>query len=289
MTPYPQHVQQQAANPGYLSREALSSFRNAVWDYYRSSGRRLPWRETADPYRILVSEFMLQQTQIERVLGKYVSFLLEFPGFKDLAEADLHSVLRAWQGLGYNRRAMALKGTAGRVVTDHGGALPQSMDALVGLPGIGQSTAGAVLAFAFRIPAPFIETNIRRVFIHFFFSGRDKVRDSEILPLVEQALEREDPRHWYYALMDYGAMLKKKMPNPNRKSAHYARQAPFEGSDRQIRGRLLKTILAQGPMPAEKLATGMGKDRLRLYRILGDLVREGFLVQSGKVVSVALK
>jgi A/G-specific adenine glycosylase len=256
-------------------------------DHYRTSGRKLPWRETTDPYEILVSEFMLQQTQIERVMGKYEGFIREFPCFEVLAEADLQPVLRAWQGLGYNRRAMALKNSATAVVSNHGGLLPKELNALTDLPGVGLSTAGAVLAFAFGIAVPFIETNIRRVYIHFFFSGQDRVRDGEIMPLVENTLDREDPRSWYYALMDYGAMLKKGMPNPNRKSAHYARQAPFEGSDRQIRGRLLKLLVETGPMDAGKLVRAMGKDPVRLYRILGDLVGEGFLRQSGNTVSVA--
>jgi A/G-specific adenine glycosylase len=256
-------------------------------EYYRSSGRRLPWRETADPYGILVSEFMLQQTQIERVLGKFGEFLGEFPCFDALAGANLDAVLRAWQGLGYNRRALALRETARKVASDHGGALPETREALLGLPGIGQSTAGAILAFAFGNPVPFIETNIRRVFLHFFFPCRDRVKDSEILPLVEETLDREDPRRWYYALMDYGTMLKKSMPNPNRKSAHYTRQPPFEGSDRQIRGLILRELVSRGPMEAGELVKGLGKDPVRIYRILGDLVREGFLARSGGTVSVA--
>jgi A/G-specific adenine glycosylase len=230
---------------------------------------------------------MLQQTQTERVLGKYGEFLQEFPNFEALAEVDLQPVLRSWQGLGYNRRAMALQRTARMVVADYNGSLPNTMKELEKLPGIGRSTAGAVLAFAFLIPAPFIETNIRRVFIHFFFPNRDKVNDRDILPLVEETLDRDDPRSWYYALMDYGVMLKKTLPDPNRKSAHYMRQAPFEGSDRQLRGRILKTLVSQGPVDAEELVNSMGKDPVRLYGILADLVREGFLMQSGSRISVA--
>ena len=262
-------------------------FKQTMHELYRSSGRSFPWRETRDPYEILVSEFMLQQTQVERVMAKYGEFLSLFPNFSSLARADLQAMLHAWQGLGYNRRAIALKKTAVAVEEEHGGRLPCDLEALMGLPGIGPSTAGAVLAFAFGIPAAFIETNIRRVFIHFFFPDRDRVDDREILPLVEETLDRHDPRGWYYALMDYGAMLKKTVPNPNRKSAHYARQAAFEGSDRQIRGRILGLLVSRGAMEAHSLMAEVGKDPVRVYRILGDLTREGFLRQAGNQVSIA--
>ncbi len=285
MTPFPQR--RRLPEAGCCPEGVRGLFQREIWDHYRFAGRRFPWRETFDPYRILVSEFMLQQTQTERVLGKYEGFVEEFTGFEALAGADLQAVLRFWQGLGYNRRALALKDTARRVVSEHGGTLPRTLEGLLALPGVGRSTAGALLAFAHGIPVPFIETNIRRVFIQFFFPSRDGVKDREILPLVEETLDRQDPRGWYYALMDYGAMLKKKHPNPNRKSAHYARQAPFEGSDRQLRGAILKTLLSQGPLEAQCLAAGMGKDPVRFYRILGDLVREGFLKQSGGTVAVA--
>jgi len=265
---------------------SVESFIAAVRDHASRSLRSFPWRETHDPYEILVSEFMLQQTQVERAMAKYGGFLTRFPDFSALARADLQAVLHAWQGLGYNRRAVALKRTALAVVEKHVGRLPEDHEALMRLPGIGPSTAGAVLAFAFGIPVAFIETNIRRVFIHFFFPDRDRVDDREILPLVEETLDRHDPRGWYYALMDYGTMLKKTVPNPNRKSAHYARQAAFEGSDRQIRGRILKMLLSSGPMDAEELAGGLGRDPVRVYRILGDLVREGFLARRGSTVSV---
>ncbi len=268
-------------------RIATVLFKQTMHELYRSSGRSFPWRETRDPYEILVSEFMLQQTQVERVMAKYGEFLSLFPNFSSLARADLQAMLHAWQGLGYNRRAIALKKTAVAVEEEHGGRLPCDLEALMGLPGIGPSTAGAVLAFAFGIPAAFIETNIRRVFIHFFFPDRDRVDDREILPLVEETLDRHDPRGWYYALMDYGAMLKKTVPNPNRKSAHYARQAAFEGSDRQIRGRILGLLVSRGAMEAHSLMAEVGKDPVRVYRILGDLTREGFLRQAGNQVSIA--
>jgi A/G-specific adenine glycosylase len=275
-------LQKQCFDQGGIAR-----FREAVYAYYSEHARIFPWRETSDPYRILVSEFMLQQTQTDRVLKKYDLFLREFPGIEVLAGADLQSVLRVWQGLGYNRRAMALRNLARKVADDHGGILPAEREALLALPGVGPSTAGAVLAFAHRKPVAFIETNIRRVFIHFFFPDRGAVKDREILPLVEASLDRERPREWYYALMDYGVMLGRQGPNPNTRSAHYKKQSPLEGSDRQIRGWIIKELAAEGPVATGDLVARMGKDPVRVYRILGGMVKEGLLVKNGDIVSIA--
>ncbi len=261
-------------------------FQDKIYTYYRQHARSFIWRKTKNPYHILVSEFMLQQTQTERVMGKYEEFLARFPGFSALAGSDLQSVLQAWQGLGYNRRAISLKKTAVWVMERHGGKLPRDLDKLMGLPGIGRSTAGAILAFAHNVPVAFIETNIRRVFIHFFFHDRNNVKDNEILPFVEQTMDRDNPRDWYYALMDYGAMLKAKLPNPNRKSAHYTRQAPFEGSNRQIRGKILKMLLSQGPLREGELIEGLSGEPSRARTILREMDREGFVRISGSLISI---
>ncbi len=261
-------------------------FKDSVYSYYQKHARKFPWRETRNPYNILVSEFMLQQTQTERVMGKYEEFLARFPDFSTLAGSDLHPVLQAWQGLGYNRRAVSLKQTAVNVMERHGGTLPRDLEELMMLPGIGRSTAGAVLAFAHNIPVAFIETNIRRVFIHFFFPGDGKVDDREILPLVERTMDRDNPRQWYYALMDYGAMLKTKPPNPNRRSVHYTRQAPFEGSDRQIRGKILKLLLSRGSLQEGELIEGLSGEPSRVRTILREMAREGFVQISGSRVAI---
>lgn len=224
-------------------------FQKIIYGYYREHARQFPWRMSRDPYHILVSEIMLQQTQTERVAQKYEQFITEFPDFSTLACAPLQKVLSVWQGLGYNRRAISLKTIARTVMEEFGACLPPDVELLKTLPGIGQATASAICAFAFNKPTVFIETNIRRVFIHFFFPHRDMVKDAEILPLVEMTLDKSNPREWYYALMDYGVMLKKELHltqlrNPNRRSAHYQLQSPFEGSNRQIRGMILKTLIA---------------------------------------------
>lgn len=263
-----------------FSREATSRFQRLVWDFFHSHGRRMPWRETEDPYAILVSEIMLQQTQVERVTMKYTQFLEVFPDFLSLAGADLRDVMRAWQGLGYNRRAIMLKHCAEAVVQKHCGSLPRDVGELCRLPGIGKATAGSLAAFAYNIPTVFIETNIRRVFIHHFFSDSLNITDTQILPLVEANLDRKNPRQWYWALMDYGSHLKKIVPNPNRTSAHYTRQKPFANSDRQIRGRMIALLLDRPDMDYGQIRSKLDCTHDRLDKILSQLLREGLLTET---------
>ncbi|MCK8519310.1 HhH-GPD family protein [Methanoculleus sp. 7T] len=260
--------------------EAIRLFRDLILSHYRTHGRDLPWRRTTDPYHILVSEIMLQQTQVERVAVRYPEFLERFPDFESLADAPQSEVLLAWQGMGYNRRAIALQKTARRVADDYGGNLPADVEALATLPGIGKATAAAICAYAFNMPVVYIETNIRRTFIHFFFQDREDVRDDEILPLVEQALDRGNPREWYSALMDYGTVLKKRTANPNRRSASYTKQSRFEGSDRQVRGKILALVLEEGAVTEDEVVTRVSEDAERVRRILGDLEKEGFIAES---------
>ncbi len=278
----------QAPSPGrILSPGEVERFRGVIYQHYRDHRRDLPWRRTHNPYHILVSEIMLQQTQVERVVGKYAEFLDTFPDLETLARAPWPLVLGVWQGLGYNRRALALKRLAQAVMETWGGRLPESDQYLRTLPGIGPATAGALLAFARGRPVVFIETNIRRVFLHFFFAGQERVPDREVLPLVAQTLDRTRVREWYYALMDYGASLKKTGPNPNRHSAHYARQSPFAGSHREVRSLILKTLL-NGPVPSVQLmAQAIGRSPARTRTALQQLLAEGFVVQEGNNFSLA--
>lgn len=247
----------------------------------------MPWRETRDPYRILVSEVMLQQTQVERVRVKYPAFLTDFPTLADLASAPLERVLAAWQGLGYNRRAVALHRASRLLVAQHRGLVPDETAALISLPGIGVATAASIRAFAFEAPVVFIETNIRRVFIHEFFPGREAVADAELIPLVAATLGRRSPREWYYALMDYGAALAHLVPNPNRRSRTYTRQSRFEGSDRQVRGAILRALVGGTAPTRAGLVQAIGGDGSRVLRLLGDLEREGFLRRAGRRVGIA--
>lgn len=259
----------------------MRAFRRTVRSFYLKHRRDMPWRETADPYHIVVSEIMLQQTQVERVHDKYRSFVQALPDFVSLSRAPLQQVLDLWQGLGYNRRAIALKRIAEQVCTHHGGMLPASVELLQALPGIGHATAGSIAAFAFNMPAAFVETNIRRVFIHHFFGDCQDVRDAEILPLVAEALDRKNPREWYYALMDYGAALKSQVSNPNRRSAHYVRQPKFEGSTRQKRGAILRIVLTHPGCVADEIAARLALAPSDILPILRQLEGEGFLKRIG--------
>jgi A/G-specific adenine glycosylase len=265
------------------------AFVRLVMAHFRKHGRHdLPWRRAITPYRVLVSELMLQQTQVPRVTPKFREFIRAFPSFRALAQAPVADVLRAWQGLGYNRRAIMLQRCAQAVVREHRGRLPTAHEALTALPGIGPYTAGAVMAFAFDQPHPVIETNIRRVYLHHFFPGRDSVPDSEIMPLVERHVRSvRSPRQWYGALMDYGTHLAQRgtgIANPNRRSRHYARQARFQGSLRQLRGRILRLLLEEGSMRVPRLAQAVG-DR-RAPAALAALVDEGMVRRRGAVVEL---
>jgi len=240
---------------------------------------------TRDPYHTLVSEVMLQQTQTKRVEEKYLQFLTAFPDFASLAQAPLKKILKVWQGLGYNRRTILLKKISRRVMDEFNGRLPLSDKVLMKLPGIGRATASAIIAFAFNKPAVVIETNIRTVFIHFFFEDKDDVNDREIIPLVEKTLDRSNPRKWYFALMDYGAMLKKRYKNPSRRSSHYKRQTPFKGSNRQIRGMILRMLLAK-PSSEHEIIISIMEEREKVKINLNQLQKEGFIKRNGKRFSI---
>jgi A/G-specific adenine glycosylase len=265
----------------------IATFRKTVWDHYRRAGRvALPWRHTADPYAILVSEVMLQQTQVARVEEYYVRFLKNFPNFRALARAKTGDVLALWQGLGYNRRAMFLHRAAQIVVRDFGGRLPVDREALESLPGIGKGTSGSLMAFAFNKPEVFIETNIRRVFIHFFFKNKRVVTDDELRRYIEGSVDKKNARQWYWALMDYGAAMA--IENPNRRSAHYKKQSTFAGSDRQLRGRILRSALSA---PKSKISTKelfkiLGVPQGRFEKVVSGLQKEGFIVRKGNYICI---
>lgn len=225
-----------------ISPESLKEFQAFVWDFYKQEKRLFAWRETTNPYFIVVSEIMLQQTQTSRVVEKYNLFIQTFPTFESLANASFKEVLKVWVGLGYNRRAQALQGIAQKIVNEHSGVLPSSPEILQTFKGLGPATASSIVTFAFNKPTVFIETNVRAVFLHSFFKDQDEVHDKELMPLVALTVDEINPREWYYALMDYGVYLKKTYKNPSKKSKHHTEQSAFEGSDRQIRGAVLRQL-----------------------------------------------
>lgn len=243
-----------------------------LWRYYDANRRDyLPWRQNLDPYHILVSELMLQQTQVARVIPKFEAFLHSFPHIGDLARTSLAEVLRAWQGLGYNRRAKFLWQTAQQVCEQYNGVLPADIETLITLPGIGPNTAGAIVAYAHNKPVLFLETNIRSVLIYHFFPDVEKVSDSELRTLLEELLPPANVRDFYWALMDYGTHLKETVGNHARRSAGYAKQSRFHGSDRQIRGQILRTLSA-GPRQSVELIDTIADERAP--RIISEMLAE---------------
>ena len=264
----------------------VEGFRTIVYDYYNTNKRSFPWRNEVTPYRVFISEVMLQQTQAGgRTIEKFNVFLEKFPTFEALATAPLSDILKMWQGLGYNRRALMLKRAAEIIVREYDGNLPSTVEELDALPGIGHATACSISAFAFNAPVVFIETNIRSVFIHHFFPGRDDVSDKELLPIVASTLDTENAREWYSALMDYGASLKKSVGNESRRSKHYAKQSKFEGSDRQIRGEILRLLSAQGNVEYEGLRLYNAND-VRMYTVIEGLIKEGLIVREGSSIRI---
>ena len=216
------HQRRPRHDPPRLGEEVLipsfRSFTSAVRRYYREHAREMPWRSRRSPYRVLVSEVMLQQTGVPRVIPKYLEFIRTFPSLRSLAGASVGEVLAVVEGTRLQQAGPRAALRGGHHVREHSGRMPRTVEELSGLPGLGRATASAFLVFSFNVPLVFIETNIRRVFIHFFFPGSKSVTDSRILPLVEKTLDRAEPREWYYALMDYGAMLGRSGENANRKS-----------------------------------------------------------------------
>ena len=271
------------ANP-----EKLRAFKREVMAYYRKNRREMAWRSDTRAYFIVVSEIMLQQTQVDRVRIKFTSFVKRFPDWQSLARASNHEVLAEWSGLGYNRRSLYLKRIA-EAVAEKGEDILNSKDSLLELPGIGPNTAGSILAFAFNQPIPFIETNIRSAFIHFFFKdSEEKIPDSELFPLIEKALDKKNPREWYYALMDYGSYLKKLHLNPSRKSAHHVKQSSFKGSNRELRSNILKLIMT-GKKPAIAVEKEFSAtwDLAQIRKNLADMEKEGFIAKKSGMYQIA--
>lgn len=265
----------------------LKKCRQIVWDYYALNKRIFPWRETHDPYKIVVSEIMLQQTQADRVVVKYNAFIKKWPTVQKLARADLRDVLKEWSGLGYNRRGKNLWLLAKEVVANHGGIMPKTISQLEDLPGIGPYTARAIVAFAYNTPSPFIETNIRAVFIYFFFpDSENKIADAELFPLIEKAVDTENPREWYYALMDYGAYLKKNKLSTNVRHKNYRTQTKFKGSLREARGAIMRELVVS-QTTLRKLKEKIKLPETRIAAALDALTKEGIIRKKGATFFIA--
>lgn len=275
-----------------MNKLAIDDFQRMLAQFYLDYGRHdMLWRQpepdgSFDAYKILVSELMLQQTQVSRVTPKYIDFLGRFPNIQSLAAASLGKVLQLWSGLGYNRRAKFLWQAAQTIGSEFSGVFPQDYTELTKLPGVGPNTAGAILAYAYNQPVVYVETNIRTVIIHHFFQDETAVSDNAIREIIQQMLEPlgvMSPREFYWALMDYGAHLKATVGNLNHASTSYSRQSAFAGSKRQLRGQAIR-LLAESPLAESELVELLADDRAAA--VLADLLKEGMMRRDGKNLSL---
>lgn len=240
--------------------------------------RDMPWRDDTRPYYVLVSELMLQQTQVVRVIPKFEDFIAKFPNEQILANASLAEVLKTWQGLGYNRRAKFLHESARMIVNDYDGIFPENEVDMIKLPGVGKNTAGAVSAYAFNQPSLFIETNVRTVYIYHFFGDRFDVEDKEILVLLEDTLDRGNPRRFYQNLMDYGSWLKVNGVRNVSNSKHYKKQSILKGSIREVRGQIVRELTV-GSLSQADLQKRIAGDA-RFEPALAALMADGLVSQN---------
>jgi A/G-specific adenine glycosylase len=294
-----------------------STIAHILIEWFRRHGRNLPWRHTRDPYRILVAELMLQQTQVERVIPKYHAFLALFPTVADLANAPTSAVITAWQGLGYNRRAVYLQRTAHAVQHQYAGEFPRSVAELRALPGIGPYTAGAIACFAFEQDVGFLDTNIRRVIVRLHHDPTTETNERDLWQLAEQLVPQEQGWWWNQAIMELGALIcTAQRPKcvqcplrghchdyqarlvadeqllatptpPHKRVAERKKSEPFLGSNRYIRGRIIDALRAQAPQTPEQLCAHIQQsypalDQQRLEHLLHGLMADG-LIHSDEV------
>lgn len=255
-----------------------TEFQELVWQKAKELYRDMPWRDDTRPYYVLVSEIMLQQTQVDRVIPKFEAFIATFPDISSLAKAQLSDVLKLWSGLGYNRRAKFLHEAARKITTDYAGVFPNTTEGLISLPGVGVNTAGAIMAYSFNQPNVFIETNVRTVYFHHFFDDTALVSDGDIRVIAEQTMDTEHPREWYWALMDYGSYLKRQGVGRIDKSRHYKKQSALKGSIREVRGQIVKQ-LAQGDKELQLLKEAVSADE-RFPEALAGLQRDGLVAET---------
>ena len=262
-----------------LSRKKIENFREFIFSWWGGNKRNLPWRHTHDSYKILVSEVMLQQTQVLRVIEKYREFIQRYPTIFDLAKAPAADVLRVWKGMGYNRRALYLKKAAQTVVSHYGGVFPESEKVLVKLPGLGTYTARAILVFAYKKDVACVDTNIRQIITHFFFHDKPQ-KPAVIHSVADELVPRGKAWEWHQALMDFGALAmpnaKCQMPNKKKKAI------PFKESNRFYRGRIIDRLREGNLLEStiiNEFQKKYGKSREFICGILTGLENDGLLAR----------
>ncbi len=251
------------------SEEDIHNFHQKIFQFYKKHKRDLPWRKTTDPYKILVSEFMLQQTQVSRVIEYYTTWIKKWPTIQKLANEQYKNVLQAWMGLGYNRRAMYLHNTAKVIVEEFQGDIITAIKQFEKLPGIGLYTSKAVQIFAENADIATVDTNIRRIFIN-EFKIKETLSDKELFQIAKRCLPQGRSRDWHNALMDYGAMF---LTSRKTGIKPKTQQSRFKGSDRQIRGKILRMLLTENQTEYQ-LNQQLRIDAERLSEILNKMLIE---------------
>lgn len=263
-----------------LSGKKIKAFQDKILTWYNNHKRDFPWRQTRDPYAILISEVMSQQTQINRVVLKYELWMRKFPTVEHLAKASVADVLAYWSGLGYNRRALNLKKTAEMIAKDFNGTFPKTEEELLALPGIGKYTARAILCFAFDQQVTVVDTNIRKVIITQF--GLDG-SENELQNIADQLLPNGKAYDWNQALMDYAAAVLK-----NEKIS-IPKQSKFIGSHRYYRGQILKYLLKHKEVIFDELGLAIKKEytqaeKVWLEKLVQELIDEGFITMTHQII-----
>jgi len=270
-----------------LNTQIIQDFQQTVLSQGKELYREMPWRTNTNPYYILLSEIMLQQTQVPRVLVKFDEFISAFPTINDLAEAPFEQVLELWTGLGYNRRARFLHSSAQIIVEKYNGVLPKNIDDLIALPGIGPNTAASILAYSYNLPTVFVETNIRTVLIFTFFpETAGKIDEKLMVKLAQQTLYAENPRQWYWALMDYGVFIKKTEGNFNKLSKSYNKQSKFEGSKRQKRASILRLILQEKQISLPNIVLQTEYENDLCAELVTALVKDNLVEEKASIYSI---
>ncbi|MFW9767877.1 MAG: Fe-S cluster assembly protein HesB [Candidatus Thorarchaeota archaeon] len=239
------------------SIDDIRAFQNKVMNWWNENGRDLPWRCDSSPYNVLVSEVMLQQTQVSRVVPKYLEFLRRYPTIESLAEADAKELLKVWSGLGYNRRAMWLRDAAKQIVER--GGFPRTVEELRELKGVGPYTSRSILIFAFNEDLATVDTNIRRVLIASGFATED-MSDRELQRVADDFLPKGRSRDWHNALMDYGSLV---LDSGSTNIAPLTRQPKFKGSTRQLRGAIIRILTDSEPISQNELVSYLNSEDIQ--------------------------
>jgi len=260
---------------------SLKEWQNSV--YQRAKYRNFLWREDPRPYFIFLSEIMLQQTQAERVVPFFYKFIEKFTSILDLADANFEVVVNCWNGLGYNRRAKYLHGAAKIFAKIYDGVIPKEYSLLCKIPGIGRYTAAAILVFGYDLPFPFLETNVRTLFLNEFFSdSEDLVSEAEFMKCAEIVFDYSSPRRWGYALMDLGHWYKNNGFGKNRLVKSYRQQSIFKGSFRQKRGEVVRKLLSDRALTIQKIEEIFGKDDAK--KLVMELSKDGITFFDGDIL-----